>query len=50
MDSVTQVVLGGAVGYAVLGDKVGRKAALYGAVLGTLPDLDVFLPYGGEVE
>lgn len=50
MDSLTQIVLGGAVGYAVLGKKVGPKAAIYGAVLGTLPDLDVFLPYGGEVE
>jgi inner membrane protein len=50
MDSLTQVVLGGAVGYAVLGNKIGRKAAIYGAILGTLPDLDVFLPYGGEVE
>jgi inner membrane protein len=50
MDSLTQVVLGGAVGYAVLGNKVGRKAAIYGALLGTLPDLDVFLPYSGEVE
>jgi inner membrane protein len=50
MDSLTQAVLGGAVGYAVLGNKVGRKAAIYGAILGTLPDLDVFLPYAGEVE
>ena len=50
MDSLTQAVLGGAVGYAVLGRKVGRKAAIYGAILGTLPDLDVFLPYAGEVE
>ncbi|MFT6988984.1 MAG: inner membrane protein [Paraglaciecola sp.] len=50
MDSLTQVVLGGAIGYAVLGNKVGRKAAVYGAILGTLPDLDVFLPYGGDVE
>ncbi|MFQ3208184.1 MAG: inner membrane protein [Glaciecola sp.] len=50
MDSLTQMVLGGAVGYAVLGNKIGRKAAVYGAILGTLPDLDVFLPYGGEVE
>ena len=50
MDSLTQAVLGGAVGYAVLGSKVGRKAAIYGAILGTLPDLDVFLPYAGEVE
>jgi inner membrane protein len=50
MDSLTQIALGGAVGYAVLGNKVGRKAILWGAALGTLPDLDVFLPYGGEVE
>jgi inner membrane protein len=50
MDSLTQVALGGAVGYAVLGSKVGRKAILWGAALGTLPDLDVFLPYAGEVE
>ena len=50
MDSLTQVALGSAVGYAVLGNKVGRKAVLWGAILGTLPDLDVFLPYGGSVE
>ncbi|WP_334065715.1 metal-dependent hydrolase [Alteromonas genovensis] len=50
MDSLTQAALGGAVGYAVLGNKVGRKAALWGAILGTLPDLDVFLPYEGAVE
>ena len=50
MDSLTQVVLGSAVGYAVLGNQVGRKVAIYGAILGTLPDLNVFLPYGGEVE
>lgn len=50
MDSLTQVALGSAVGYAVLGNKVGRKAIAWGAILGTLPDLDVFLPYGGSVE
>lgn len=50
MDSVTQIALGGAVGYAVLGSKIGRKAILYGAVLGTLPDLDVLIPYAGDVE
>ena len=41
MDSLTQIVLGAAVGEATVGHKIGRKAALYGAVLGTLPDLDV---------
>lgn len=50
MDSVTQIALGSAVGYAVLGNKVGRKAALYGAIFGTLPDLDVFISFGGPVE
>jgi inner membrane protein len=50
MDSLTQVALGGAVGYAVLGSKVGRKAILWGAVLGTLPDLDVFITYDNPVE
>ncbi|WP_420583420.1 metal-dependent hydrolase [Reichenbachiella sp.] len=41
MDSVTQIVLGAAVGEAVLGIKVGNKAMLYGAIAGTIPDLDV---------
>lgn len=42
MDSLTQIVLGAAVGEAVLGKKVGNKAILWGAVAGTIPDLDVF--------
>ena len=50
MDSVTQAVLGATVTYAVVGHKVGRRAALYGAALGTLPDLDVFVDFGGAVE
>lgn len=41
MDSVTQIVLGAAVGEAVLGKRVGNKAMLYGAIGGTIPDLDV---------
>ncbi|MGM0634549.1 MAG: metal-dependent hydrolase [Bacteroidota bacterium] len=41
MDSLTQIVLGAAVGEAALGKKVGNKAALYGAIAGTIPDLDV---------
>ncbi|GER60434.1 metal-dependent hydrolase [Patiriisocius marinus] len=43
MDSLTQIVLGAAVGEAVLGRKVGWKAALYGAIAGTIPDLDVLV-------
>lgn len=41
MDSLTQIVLGAAVGEAVMGRKVGNKAMLYGAIAGTIPDLDV---------
>lgn len=41
MDSLTQIVLGAAVGELVLGKKAGNKAMLYGAIAGTIPDLDV---------
>lgn len=44
MDSVTQIALGAAVGEAVLGRRVGRKAAVWGAICGTVPDLDTFVP------
>ncbi|RKE95132.1 metal-dependent hydrolase [Ichthyenterobacterium magnum] len=42
MDSITQIVLGAACGEAVLGKKIGNKALLFGAIGGTIPDLDVF--------
>lgn len=41
MDSLTQIVLGAAVGEAAIGKKVGNKAMLWGAIAGTIPDLDV---------
>lgn len=41
MDSLTQIALGAAFGEAVVGHKAGKKGAIWGAVLGTLPDLDV---------
>jgi len=43
MDSLTQVVLGAAVAEAVGGRKMGNRAPLWGAIAGTIPDLDVFL-------
>jgi inner membrane protein len=49
MDSLTQAILGAAVGEAVLGRRVGTKAALWGGVLGTLPDLDVLYPFADPV-
>lgn len=41
MDSLTQIVLGAAVGEIVLGKKAGNKGQLFGAIAGTLPDLDI---------
>ena len=49
MDTVTQAVLGAAVGEATLGRRVGGKAPLWGAMLGTLPDLDVLYPFADPV-
>jgi inner membrane protein len=49
MDSLTQAVLGASVQGALLGRWQGRKALLYGALLGTLPDLDVVIDYGDAV-
>lgn len=45
MDSLTQIVLGAAVGEAVLGKKIGNRAMLWGSVAGTIPDLDVVWRY-----
>ena len=43
MDSITQIVLGAACGEAVLGKKIGNRAILFGAIGGTIPDMDVFV-------
>ncbi|PWK19689.1 metal-dependent hydrolase [Xanthomarina spongicola] len=53
MDSLTQIVLGAACGEAALGKKIGNKALLFGAIGGTIPDLDVFVGnwlYGNEID
>ncbi len=49
MDSLTQIALGAAVGEAVAGRQFGRRALIWGAICGTLPDLDVFVPLGDAV-
>jgi inner membrane protein len=41
MDSLTQIVLGAAVAEASLGKKIGNRAMVWGAIAGTLPDMDV---------
>ncbi len=43
MDSLTQIVLGAAVGEVVLGRKIGNRAMLWGGVAGTIPDFDVMI-------
>lgn len=50
MDSFTQIVLGASIAELVVGRAIGRKASLYGATLGTMPDLDVLIDFGGAVE
>jgi inner membrane protein len=53
MDSLTQIVLGAACGQMVLGKKIGNKALLFGAIGGTIPDLDVFIGrflYSNEIQ
>lgn len=50
MDSLTQIALGSAVGVAVMGRRTAVwKAALWGAIGGTLPDLDVVIDHGNPV-
>lgn len=50
MDSFTQLTLGAAVGLVAMGRRTAPwKAALWGAVAGTLPDLDVFIDHGDPI-
>ncbi|MFO8142813.1 MAG: metal-dependent hydrolase [Marinobacter sp.] len=49
MDSITQAALGASIAGAVAGKSLGRSALLAGAVIGTLPDLDVVIDYGTAV-
>ena len=50
MNSLTQIALGSAVTVAAMGRRTAVwKAALWGAVAGTLPDLDAFIDHGDDV-
>jgi inner membrane protein len=50
MDSLTQIALGSAVAVATMGRRTAVwKAALWGAVAGTLPDLDALIDHGDAV-
>ena len=51
MDSITQATLGAAVGEAILGKRIGWKGAALGAIVGTIPDLDIVLmPFFNEFQ
>ncbi len=50
MDSLSQIALGAAVGVATMGRRTAIwKAALWGGLAGTMPDLDVFIDHGDPV-
>jgi inner membrane protein len=50
MDSLSQIALGAAVAVATMGRRTAVwKAALWGAVAGTLPDLDVLIDHGDPI-
>uniref|UniRef100_UPI0025D85B24 metal-dependent hydrolase n=1 Tax=Rhodoferax sp. TaxID=50421 RepID=UPI0025D85B24 len=50
MDSLSQIALGAAVGVAIMGRRTAVwKAAAWGAVAGTLPDLDVIIDHGDPI-
>ena len=49
MDSFTHIVLGGAIGQAFFGRRLGKWAFVIGAVAATVPDLDVFIHTGNAV-
>ncbi|MEY3520684.1 MAG: hypothetical protein RLZZ177_1399, partial [Pseudomonadota bacterium] len=50
MDSLSQLALGAAVSVAVMGRRTAVwKSALWGAVAGTLPDLDVLIDQGDVI-
>lgn len=50
MDSISQMTLGAAVGVAAMGRRTAVwKAAAWGALAGTLPDLDVLIDHGDPI-
>jgi inner membrane protein len=50
LDTITQALLGGSVGYVVAGKISPRKAVLCGATVAILPDLDVLIPYINDLD
>lgn len=50
MDSATQFILGASLAGLTLGRTLGPRALLLGGALGTLPDLDSFIPMGNAID
>jgi inner membrane protein len=51
MDSITQAILGAAIGKVCLEKKIGNKSIFLGAAIATLPDLDIIaLPFLDPLE
>lgn len=49
MDSITHAALGAAIGEAMLGRRLGNRALAWGALFGSLPDVDVLVsPFLGN--
>lgn len=48
VDTVTQGLLGAAIGQACFRKSLGKKAAIWGALCGLSPDLDIFVRVGGK--
>jgi inner membrane protein len=50
VDSLTHIAIGSAIGMATMGARVPRwRAALWGSVCATLPDLDTFIRHGDPI-
>lgn len=49
MDSLTHIVLGGAIGQALFQRRLGRAAWIVGAIAATLPDADVLIRTGDSL-
>ncbi|MFW5824003.1 MAG: metal-dependent hydrolase [Marinobacter sp.] len=49
MDSLTQAALGATLGGVIAGRALGRTALVGGALLGTVPDMDMVLDYGSAI-
>jgi inner membrane protein len=48
MDSITHIVLGAAIGEAIAGRALGKRAMLVGAIAQSLPDMDFVTSFGSD--